>query len=73
MAGWTKLSSLHTFVDQLRQYFTQMRQEIAVRLAEKVYVDDKPSKVCACVCNAFVTLHVCKADNCFLPMCSLKK
>ena len=34
--------------DQLRQYFTQMRQEIAVRLAEKVYVDDKPSKWWLC-------------------------
>ena len=37
------------FTDLLRQYFTQMRQETGVRLVEKVYVEDKPSKVCGVV------------------------
>jgi len=32
--------------DQLRQYFTQLRQELGGRLVEKVYASgDKPSKV----------------------------
>eukprot|EP01135_Chromosphaera_perkinsii_P009645 Nk52_evm95s1810 gene=Nk52_evmTU95s1810 len=31
-------------MDQLRQYFTQLRQEMSMRLLEKVFVDDKPSK-----------------------------
>lgn len=52
------------FVDQMRQYFTQLRQEIGQRLVEKVFVDDKPSKVClhkdhiayACTCSFMYTL-----------------
>lgn len=32
--------------DQLRQYFTQLRQELGQRLVEKVFgSEDKPSKV----------------------------
>ena len=32
--------------DQMRQYFTQMRQELGQRLVERVFGDgDKPSKV----------------------------
>lgn len=32
--------------DQLRQYFTQLRQEVGLRLVEKVFgSEDKPSKV----------------------------
>ena len=32
--------------DQLRQYITQLRQELGARLVEKVYASgDKPSKV----------------------------
>ncbi len=35
-------------VDQLRQYFTQLRQELGQRLVEKVFGnEDKPSKVYA--------------------------
>ena len=35
-------------VDQLRQYFTQLRQELGQRLVEKVFgSEDKPSKVCS--------------------------
>lgn len=34
------------FADQLRQYFTQLRQELGQRLVEKVFGnEDKPSKV----------------------------
>lgn len=32
-------------VDQMRQYITQLRQEVGVRLVEKVYGSDRPSKV----------------------------
>jgi actin related protein 2/3 complex subunit 3 len=38
--------SLVLAIDQLRQYFTQLRQEIGQRLVEKVFGgEDKPSKV----------------------------
>ncbi|CEH13326.1 actin-related protein arpc3 [Ceraceosorus bombacis] len=30
--------------DQLKSYLTQLRQELSLRLVEKVYVDGKPSK-----------------------------
>ncbi len=34
------------FLDLMRQYITQLRQEIGQRLIEKVYFpEDKPSKV----------------------------
>ena len=39
------LLPLH-LADQMRQYFTQMRQEIGQRIVERVFgPDDKPSKV----------------------------
>ena len=36
----------HLFLDYLRQYLTQVRQELAARLIEKLYADGtgKPSK-----------------------------
>ncbi len=35
-----------SIVDQMRQYFTQLRQETGLRLTEKVFGDEnKPSKV----------------------------
>lgn len=30
--------------EQLRAYLTQARQELALRLIEKIYIDGKPSK-----------------------------
>ena len=43
--------------DQLRQYITQLRQELGMRLVEKVYASgDKPSKVrpptTSCMCTS---------------------
>ena len=71
LAGGTELSLWHTFADLLRQYFTQMRQEIGVRLVERVYVDDKPSKVgvvCVCVCGGGVgaCICVCRAHSVYV-------
>ena len=34
--------------DQMRNYLTQLRQEVGIRLVERVYVDDKPSKWWMC-------------------------
>ncbi len=31
--------------DQMRQYFTQMRQEVGQRIVERVFQEEKPSKV----------------------------
>lgn len=41
------LSTIH-FLDLLRQYLTQLRQELANRLVERVYADGKPSKWWMC-------------------------
>ena len=43
--------------DQLRQYITQLRQELGMRLVERVYASgDKPSKVrpptTSCMCTS---------------------
>ena len=52
----TPLIIILIIVDQMRQYFTQLRQEMGQRLIEKVfYPDDKPSKVMGVVYIGVVT------------------
>lgn len=36
------------FLDQMRQYIQQLRQELVARLVEQIYVDGKPSKWWMC-------------------------
>ena len=45
-AGGARMTFLSfSFPDQLQQYFLQLRQELGLRLAHKVFEADKPSKV----------------------------
>ena len=67
-------------LDQMRQYFTQMRQEMGLRLVEKVFgAEDKPSKVgfwgglCLSVAPAVLHKDVCTwqlSAVCSSPPCT---
>ncbi|KAI9202934.1 actin-related protein 2/3 complex subunit 3 [Polychytrium aggregatum] len=46
-AVYTKTST-NDETDQLRQYLTQMRQELSSRLVQRIYEDNKPSKWWMC-------------------------
>jgi len=49
---------LFCFLDQMRQYITQLRQETSVRVIDKVYAGgDQPSKVCMCVWYMHIHTH----------------